>query len=54
MAETKYCYKCHCTEGKEVVMIYYPGKSMYGTYQCPNCNYTVDKKTSGDNGEKYA
>lgn len=54
MAETRYCYVCHIKKGKDVRMIYDSGRSIYGTYVCPECGYAVDKKTSGDTGEKYA
>lgn len=53
MAETRYCYACHCKDDKDVEMDFYPERSMYGTYVCPECSHTVDKKTSGDTGEKY-
>lgn len=53
MVETRYCYACHCNEGKDVKMDYYAGRSVYGTYKCPECGHEVDKKTSGDTGEKY-
>lgn len=52
MSETKYCYKCHCQKNKDVKMIYYPGRSYLGTYVCPECGYTVDKKSYSD--DKYA
>ena len=53
MAETRYCYACHCERNKDVEMIFYPGKSIYGTYECPECPHVVDKKVPGDTGEKY-
>ena len=53
MAEVRYCYACHCNKDKDVKMIFYPGKSFYGTYECPECPHKVDKKVSGDTGEKY-
>lgn len=53
MAEVRYCYACKCNKGKDVKMDFYPGKSMYGTYECPECSHKVDKKQSGDTGEKY-
>lgn len=53
MSEIRFCYVCHCKNGIDVKMIFYPGKSVYGTYECPECNHVVDKKTSGDTGEKY-
>ena len=53
MAETRYCYACHCTKNKDVKMDFNPGQSIYGTYKCPECGHTVDKKTSGDTGDKY-
>ncbi len=52
MAE-KYCYACHCNDGKDVKMDFNPGASMYGTYVCPECGHTVDKKTSSDSSDKY-
>lgn len=54
MAESKYCYRCHCKEGKDVLMNFLYGKGPYGAYQCPDCGYCVEKKSSGDSGEKYA
>ena len=53
MAETRYCYACYCDKKKDVKMDFNPGKSMYGTYICPECGHQVDKKESGDSGEKY-
>ncbi len=53
MAETRYCYACHVSKNKDVEMEFLPGKSIYGTYKCPECPHEVDKKTSGDTGEKY-
>lgn len=54
MSEAKYCYKCHCNGNGDHLMEFYPGRSYFGTYECTYCGYTVDKKSSGDNGEKYA
>lgn len=53
MAETRYCYACYNKEKKDVKMTFYPGMSPFGTYKCPKCGHTVDKKTSGKTGEKY-
>jgi hypothetical protein len=53
MAETKYCYACHCKGKDDVEMKFYPGKGPYGAYECPECNHYVEKKVSGDTGEKY-
>lgn len=53
MAEERYCYACHCKGNGDVKMIFYPLKSVYGTYECPKCPHKVDKKTSGNTGEKY-
>lgn len=53
MTETRYCYACRCSKNKDVPMVFYPGKSMYGTYKCPECGHECDKKTSGNTGEKY-
>lgn len=53
MAEIRYCYACHRNKKKDVKMEFYPGRSMYGTYECPECRRVVDKKTSGNTGEKY-
>ena len=53
MAETKYCYACYCNKKEDVRMDFYAGRSMYGTYECPVCGHTVDKKQSSDSGEKY-
>ena len=51
--ETRYCYACHCNGKGDVKMDFYPGKSYYGTYVCPDCGHEVDKTTSGNTGEKY-
>ena len=53
MAETRYCYVCHCKRNEDVKMEFYPKKSIFGTYECPKCPHVVDKKVSGDTGEKY-
>ena len=53
MAETRYCYSCNLSKKKDVKMNFFPGRSMYGTYVCPECSRVVDKKTSKDTGEKY-
>lgn len=53
MAETRYCYKCHVEKNKDVKTDFYPGRSQYGTYICPECGHTVPKTTSGDTGDKY-
>ena len=52
MSDVKYCYKCHVKKGKNVRMIFYPGRSVLGTYVCPECGYTVDRKFYSD--DKYA
>lgn len=54
MAETKYCYRCHCKEHRDVLMDFNSRKGPYGAYECPECGYSIEKKSSGDNGEKYA
>lgn len=53
--ETRYCYACHCNGRGDVKMVFYPNKSIYGAYECPNskCGHKVDKKTAGNTGEKY-
>ena len=53
MAETRYCYVCHVKENKDVKMVFRAGRGPYGAYECPNCGHYVEKKTSGDTGEKY-
>lgn len=53
MAETRYCYACHLSKGKDVKTDFNPNRGPYGNYTCPECGHSVDKKVSGDTGEKY-
>ena len=48
----KYCWRCHISKNKDVKLNFYPGRSVLGTYECPECGCVVDRKSYND--DKYA